>query len=195
MGDRFEFGSVDQQVRNRGINPRWKLTQDPPVATQSEPCYLPFSVARVTNSNHSATEPVIQYTVLQFQYSYSLLFSLYCNLTHRGRVVRHVLCVDRRQLLVNCGRVCGVRQLSDCHQGCAVTLGPPHGTVIALPMFIAVTVLYYISNEMRQLLCLLYYRGIEVAEQYVLLLGATRGHYTGSDLIMRLLLYLHHMWF
>ena len=41
MGDRFEFGSVDQQVRNRGINPGWKLTQDPPVATQSEPGFEP----------------------------------------------------------------------------------------------------------------------------------------------------------
>ena len=34
MNERFEFGLMDQQVRNRGINSEWKLTQDPPVATQ-----------------------------------------------------------------------------------------------------------------------------------------------------------------
>ena len=57
-GDRFEFGSVDQQVRNRGINPWWKLTQDPPVATQSErTCYLPFSVARGLVSPTLTTQP------------------------------------------------------------------------------------------------------------------------------------------
>ena len=28
-------------VRNRGINPGWKLTQDPPVATQLEPGFEP----------------------------------------------------------------------------------------------------------------------------------------------------------
>ena len=53
--DRFEVRSVDPQVRNPG----WKLTQDPPLATQPNlPPILCGMWTSVTNTNHLATYPV-----------------------------------------------------------------------------------------------------------------------------------------
>ena len=51
MGDSFEFGSVDQQVRNHGIIPRWKLPQVPPLATQPEPGLKPATSCSPLETN------------------------------------------------------------------------------------------------------------------------------------------------
>ena len=56
-GDGFEFGSVDQQVRNRGMKTHPRSTGSYPVRTRVRTCYLPFSAACGLVSPTLTTQP------------------------------------------------------------------------------------------------------------------------------------------